>query len=198
MKVRGSDRDLAILELSKAISIEAAEVFYSESVFRCALVFHQKTVCLPQTSIDRMMKIELNVYACLDTMNEAWDITIQKLNVTELIRKSIHIKFHGRISRILEEAPGKMSDDLRSLTRYRSVIVELSMIEYPGSQVKNAGRDDERLWSRAEAFMGDMESALGPANLSHTRVPFGVPGYTRVASCFQFHPSQHKLIISDT
>lgn len=202
IKLKESGRDLTMLQLSKAINHEAAEVFYSEGVFLCSLVFHSNIVCLPQASIDRMMKIELDVYVGLDTVNEAWETVIQKLNVTNFLRKSIHVKFQGCISVILNEVPSKVSDDLRSLTRYRTVIVEFSIIKYhkaglSGSQVNNTGRDDEGLWSLADDFMGDMESALGPATLSHTRVPVGVPGYTYNASCFRFHPSQHKLTFPD-
>ena len=202
-KLKESSRDLAMLQLSKAINPEAAEVFYSEGVFLCSLVFHEKIVWLPQASIDRMMKIELDVYAGMDAVNEAWEIIIQTLSVTKLLRKSIHVKFQGSIPVILKEVPCKVSAGLKSLIHYRTVIVEFSIINYheagtPGSQENNTGRDDDGgLWSLTEAFMGDMESALGPATLNHTRVPIGIPGYTYVASYFQFHPSQHKLMNSD-
>ena len=203
IKLEESGRDLAMLQLSKAIHHEAAEVFYSEGVFLCSLVFHEKIVCLPQASIDRMMKIELDVYAGLDAINEPWKIAMRKLNVTELLRKSIRVKFQGCVSVILNEVPRNVLDDLRSLTRYRTVIVEFSIINYhmarpSGSQLNDIGRDDEDLWSLADGFMGNLESALGPGTRSHTSVPVGIPGHTYSARSFQFHPSQHKFTSPDS
>lgn len=206
-KLKESGRDLSILRVSKAINHEAAEVLFLEGVFLCSLVFHEKILCLPQTSIDRMMKIELDVYVGVDAINETWEITLQKLNFTGINRKSIHVKFQGSISKILEEVPGKVSDGLRSLIGYRTVIVEFSIVNYHKNglsrrQLNTTGRDNHDLWSLVDASMRGLKFTLGPATLSHSRVPdvypyeVGVPGYTYDTICFQFHPSQHGLILS--
>lgn len=205
--LKESGRDLTMLRLSKAIGHEAVKVLYSEGVFLCSLIFHDKFLCLPQGSIDRMMKIEIDVYTRVDAINAGWEITIQKLSVTGTIRKSIHVKFHGSISMILKELPGKVSDGLRSLTGYRTVIVEFSVVNYynPGGSEShlNIAGDDFDLVSFIAAGMRNLESTLGPATLSHTSGPAeyaynGIPGYASHAICSQFHPSQHGAMVSDT
>lgn len=203
-KLRESGVDLTMLQLSKAINHEAAAVLYSEGVFLCSLIFKLKLVCLPQASIDRMMRIELDVYAGLGSLcyNEAWKSIMKKLNSAGLVRKSIHVNFQDYFSLNLIAVPDMMSKELRTLICYRTVIVEFSTTDLREAGVSESHADGTKIVVAslrlfAEAVLKGMQSALGPATLSHTKFPGSTPGYPQHSIRLQFHPQEHMAINSD-
>ncbi|CAD6568552.1 MAG: hypothetical protein ASARMPRED_001858 [Alectoria sarmentosa] len=213
------DLDPNTLLLSKAINHEAAAVHYSESTFLCYLDYSKNIVCLLQVPIDRMMKIELKVYSGLqailerlgkpDSENtkyhiETWATTIKRLNRTDLVRKIIHLKFDIHTSHVLQAVPSEMLHDLRTLIRYQTVIVELSVIfrnrdgRPSGNLADRSKCSGEVLILLTEAVNSDLEPALGPATFSHARPPIKVPGQTRYSSSLKFFPHEYTVTNSNS
>ena len=106
-----------------------------------------KIVCLPQASIDRMMRIGLDVYAGLGCLcyNEAWKSIMKKLNSAGLVRKSIHVNFQDYFSLNLIAVPDMMSKELRTLICYRTVIVEFSTTDLRQAGVSESHADGTKI-----------------------------------------------------
>lgn len=201
-----SGPDPNTLQLSKAINLEAAALCYSESTFLCCLGSCQKRLCLSQASVDRMMKIELRVLAGLQNpdyafddsedqnQNQKWEIMINRLNTTDLVRKSVQVRFSILSLELTHVLPPKILHDLKSVKKYRTVTVEFSVTTYSengsGRQTNKDGRFAQKLGLMTEVVMRVLEPALGPASLCQTRPPNRYPGYIYYSSYLKFHPHE--------
>ena len=207
------------LRLSKAIKFEAERILFSESFFLCSLDIYPEMARPPQSPFDRMMKIKIEVLAFIEDIsdepmssqnqNEKWGTVITKLNDTHLVRKIVHVNFriHSNLGVLIRRAvASNMLHDLRTLSNCRTLIVEFSSMfpladKRPGSKTPpNRTRGYiEDIDFLAETTMGDLECAMGPATLGHTRAPHKEPddhrwpGYSRIryASFLEFHPQNH-------
>lgn len=217
VKLRKNGPDPTTLQLSKAINHEASAVKYSESLFLCCVGFHQNLSCLPQASIDRMMNIELKVPAgiqildekfgnpedrCLMYQNEKWETIIKALNSTDLVRKIVRVVFRIFSSQPVSVMPRKILHDLKTLVRYRTVVVEFlaqyyldDESEYPKIENKHLA---EGIESVVNAVIRDLEPALGPASLSHTRIPSTIRGCSHWVGYLTFHPIENLATKSET
>lgn len=203
------------LQVSNAIKDEAERILYSESLFLCTLDCSAETASPPPKPFDRMMNIEIEVLSgvhvlyCdsgpkdlvrIQNQNEKWETVITRLNDTHLVRKFVHVKFRicAPQVRVHLAVAKKMLHDLRTLIKCRTLIVEFASMLRLKDRRSGHQTDLERtrryikgIDFLAETTMGDLELALGPATLGHTRAPDNEPGYIRYASFLEFHPQKH-------
>ncbi len=202
------------LQFSNAIKDEAERILYSESLFVCTLDCSAETASPPPNLFDRMMNIEIEVLSGVQSLyydfwprglmriqnqHEKWEAVITRLNDTHLVRRLVHVKFRicGPQVWVNLGMASKMLHDLRTLTRCRTLIVELASMllteKISGRQqyLQRTRRYINGIDNLAETTMGDLELALGPATLGHTRAPENESGYIRYASFLEFHPQKH-------
>ena len=199
-----------VLRLSKAINIEAGAIRYMEGIFQCHLDTCGEIVCLPQTQINRMAKIEVHVQAGLppifdlldehgkgvfQSYDDAWKKAHTKLSATDLVRKSIKILVYLVCYPITQAVSKEMIYDLTTLTKYRTVVVDFVprgfMTTSSGSLTDDSKCDVKDLDVLIEAVKSEMIRALGPATVTLKRKSIAdFPG-TIIASCIEFQPQEH-------
>ena len=192
-----------ILFVSKRIRDEVVEVLYSESTFRINLQSENEEVMwLSSRGVPQhMMNIELEVAPAdnintvrgpldLSSYREIWNATLRCINYTNNVRKTLHIRCRPRPSDISNPVPEWMYLGLASMTRFRTVIVELPRDIYFRSgnypRVKSEHIFEE-LEHRMEALGKYLRPTLGPAAV---KPRYGC-GYHRQTRTLTFHPQEH-------
>lgn len=190
--------NFGIVFASKAISDETLALLYSESTFLIRLQPTEKEPegVPPKRVSQRMMNIELDVTprddTTLNTKKNIWKETLRCVNRTNTIRNTLRIRCRPCPSDISNPVPEWMYRGLQSLTRFRTVIVELPRDVYFRSE--NYPRIEsehilEELEHRMEAIEGHLKHAFGPAAI---KPRYGC-GYRWQARTLTFHPQAHHL-----
>lgn len=210
--------NLGVLQVSKAISEEAMVVLYSESIFRIHLLFMKDKANLlpPQKAVARMENIELNVGLAIQigdegygpstgsssgfkkNMKQIWKATLDRINLTDTTHNTLSIKFRHWTFNIEKELPQWMYRRLKALTRFRTVIVELSPeLQHrtiDGARCTGTNKSEgtlKDLESKIQAVKNYLESTWGPAVVGHLHDP----GHLYYARTLKFHPQRHMPAI---
>ena len=193
--------NFGILFVSKAISDEALAVLYTESTFRMQVKFTKKEArwCSSRRVTQRMMNIELDVSPrddmSLNSERKIWEKTLRCINRPNSIRNTLRIRCRPYPSDISNPVPEWMYQGLQSLTRFRTVIVELPRDLYFMSEIYPWVKSEhifEELEKRMEAIEKGLRQALGPA-IAKPRYGCGYGCQTRTLT---FHPQMHLSKIS--
>ena len=188
--------NFGVLFVSKAICEEALAVLYSESTFRILLQFtKEEAKWLSSRRISqRMMNVELDVTPQddmpLNNKRKIWKEAIRCINRPNTIRNTLRIRCRPCSSDISDPMPEWMCHGLQSLTRFRTVIMELPRDLYFKSEIYPRVKDEhifEELENRMEAIEKYLRHAFGPATV---KPPYGC-GYRWQTRTLTFHPQVH-------
>ena len=188
-----------ILFVSKRIRDEALELLYSEGTFRIDLRFHEEEAkWLSSRGVpQRIMNIELDVNpqqhtsrSHMESKREIWKETLRCISRTNTIRKTLRIRCRLCSSNLSNPMPEWMYLGLASMTRFRTVIVELPRDLYFKSENYPRVKSEqmfEDLEHKMEAIEEYLRPALGPAALQ----PRYGRGYHWQTRTLTFHPQKH-------
>ncbi len=190
--------NFGILFASKAISEETLALLYSEGTFRIRLKHAEREpeAVSPQRFSRRMMNLELDVTpqddTTLNTKKKIWNETLRCLNRTNTIRNTLRIRCRPCPSDICNPVAEWMYRELQSLTRFRTVILELPRDVYFRSENFPRVKSEhifEELEHRMDAIEGHLKHAFGPAAIG----PRYGCGYRWQARTLTFHPQERHL-----
>lgn len=184
--------DLIIFRISKAISHEAQQVHYSESIFRYEVPFYTTTkLQSTKEAVNRMKKIELDIYGLKNAVttyyyNRSGEFYIPPINMpaicetilgdfagTDVLRDSLHIIFHKSTPEIIiSPLRSYVLPKLCALSAFRTIVLEVFpriFEKLPTSTEEYEEYKSSYKWSTAEieqvrqAIKDAMELTLGPA-----------------------------------
>lgn len=205
---------LVILRVSKIIGDEAETILYSESTFRIDAGFKwdEAYVPPPHEALDRMMNMALimsvgmhiqyadfglseDVYLqYLTILRRARRATMNRIIHTNTIRNILYVKCRLYTPDVKQGLPGWIYARLRELTRFRTVVLELSpelqtrVIDGTRYSRTDGGEDAvNELDRKVKDISYCLKDLLGPAVLGHVHDP-GHEDYTKTLT---FHPQKH-------
>ena len=187
--------DLIILRISKAISREAQQIFYSESIFRYPVPFHtRKRLESPNGAVSQMKKIEVDIYNFEDALttynhsNQGQFYLLRTIHMpyicgnilgdftgTDILRDTLHITLRESTPKIISPLRSHVLPSLCVLNEFRTIVIEVLPRLYEVNAAwmwQDFGDMRSNVWSTAEfeqvkqAIKDAMEPALGPA-ISH-------------------------------
>ena len=196
--------DPTALHLSKTIHHEAAEVYFSESLFAINLFYIGTMNKVPQQSFDRMMNIGFLVRDDIRDINNdntaTWETTIKQFNSAKPIRGKIHVVFDIHSTLKLPSVPNDIFRSSGTLTRYRVVFLEAFVAfdhinrDRRGSPAAEEAikRCDEKGDMLIATVMKDLEPTLGPAifHRSKSQPPTARHRY-RFSFMLEFRPQEY-------
>ena len=197
--------DLGIFLISQAISLEAQEVFYSESVFHCSMDFKSHDSLAVSTQMVKRiknLKIEIqginysyhdDYYTSEADMMATWKTFIGDLRGTETLRNTIHIRFCSSTPAMIEPLSNCFLPPMRAFTGFRTVVVEISplrsyqiQMKHERSESAHTDRTFTAVYQRMIHVVKEaMEPSLGRATISNKG--FG--------NLVEFHPREHVSAI---
>lgn len=198
--------DLVILQISRAISREAQEILYSESVFRYSMNFHASKALQPPTHlVSRMKKVKMllsyltsesdrDIYQ--DThpsykrrMAAICEATIDNFTGAQILRTTCHVQFVAFKPDTIQPLSSHILPKLKDFTGFRTVLVDVCLEKEFEARMrweksKNIGSKGETtamVEQIRQTIKDAMEPTLGPA--------------TDIIDDFwisvEFHPRQH-------
>ena len=198
--------DLVILQTSRAISREAQEVLYSESVFRYCMNFQADKALEPSAQlVSRMKKVKMIVsslasesdhYMYRSThpsyqrrMAAICQATIDGFTGAHILRDTCHVTFVDFKPDMIEPLICDILPKMRVCTGFRTVLMEVSLDDQYEALVRweksqrtgSEGKTTAKVERIRQAIKSAMEPTLGPA----TKVKDGC----RIS--LKFHPRQH-------
>lgn len=200
--------DLVILRISQAISHEAQEVFYSESVFRYSIDFNSlDPLEIPVQTVKRMKNLKIDIreitqasfggsypYQDDEYSHEGRMMAVSKaffgdFRGTETLRNTLHIRFCSSQPGTTDPLSLYFLPKLRAFHGFRTIIVEISplrsckilMQEEQAEGMGSNGYKTAGYYRLIQTVEEEMEATLGPATIS-----------TKGFRVFvEFHPREH-------
>ncbi len=198
--------DLVILQIPRAISHEAGEILYSESVFRYGMNFKASKVLQPPAHlVSRMKKVKMlvgnltsrsdsRIYrdthpSYIPRMTAIFKATFDNFLGAQTLRDTCHVQLTDFEPGMTKQLSSYILPKLKDFTGFRTVLVEICLEEKClarvqwecsqsiGSEKKTIAKVGRVRW----AIKNAMEPTLGPATDTDN-------GY---AISLEFHPRQH-------
>ena len=198
--------DLVILQISRAISREAQEILYSESVFRYSINLHASKALKPPTQlVCRMKKVKMLLSYLMsesdrdifrDThpsyeprMAAICKATLDNFTGAQILRDTFHIQFVAFKPDMIKPLSSLILPKLKDLTGFRTVLVKVCLEKefedrMQWEKSKNMGSEGETMATVeqiGQKIKDAMEPTLGPATAIND--DFWI--------CLEFHPRQH-------
>lgn len=201
--------DLIIFRISKAISHEAQQIHYSESIFQYEVPFYTKTkLQSTKEAVSRMQKIDLDIYGLKDAVstyyyNPSGEFYIPPIHMpivcgtilddftgTEILRDTLHITLHKSSPEVISPLRSYVLPRLCALNAFRTIVLEVipqTFEKLPTTEWEYGEYKSSCKWSAAEfeqvrrAIRDATEPTLGPA-ISHD-----VDSKIHL----EFHPREH-------
>lgn len=181
--------DLVILRVSRAISDEAQEMLYSESLFEYLNLDFRIDVILkpPAQVVKRMKKVSVSIRALLPESRYGvplgiYDATINSLSGYRVVRDSCHIQYLIYRPNDIAPVTRYILPGLAMLTGFRIILVEVSLQGFLDWCVTNERVNYEARLEQVRKIMEDaLEPTLGSAEIS----------YDSSTVSLRFHPRQH-------
>ena len=195
------EHDFAILQVSKAISHEASDILYSESVFRFSMNFRSYEIsCVPAHLANRMKNVELhfqdlwNLLSLFSSprfhknINAMCHAATADFASTEIKRNHLQIKFFACCPGMMAILSSHLSETLNALIGFRTVGVEVvSVCVYHLVRLRSKG-----VRKNFQDLQKEMIIHMGQQILDILRPTMG-PVETAVLGdfpCFVLHPRE--------
>lgn len=203
--------DLVILLISQAISREAQDLLYSESVFRYSVDFYAFEIPKPPIqAMSRIQNLKISIghlmpgsvsYHRYQTDDPTYrphmaaicEATIGNFTGVQILRNTFHIRLYGSKSSVIEPLANYIFPKLNELNGFRAILVEVYLGDdcdmfKRREQSENMGSNEEitaDIERVKDAIKDAMEPTLGPATTSNTCFNTGFKIY------LEFHPREH-------
>lgn len=181
--------DLAILRVSRAISDEAQEMIYSESLFEYQNrdYYNAPSSKPPAQLVNRMRKVLVSIGG-LRLKNRysvslgIYEGTIDSLSGDRVVRHSCHIQFLIHRPNDIDLVTRHLLPRLAMLTGFRTILVQVSLQDGFHLYMTNERDGYEARLEQVRKIMEDaLEPSLGPAMIS----------YDSLTISLRFHPREH-------
>lgn len=204
---RKDEYDFAILEVSKAVSLESLDILYSESVFRCSVDFVEHSNLAFSTQFNKRMKnveIDLEGLSALpwldfppsssstyqDHINMICESAITDLTGPEIGHNSLRIRLLCGPP-IIEPLFVHILERVKGLMGVRTLILEVFPIHLSFQESGWPGHVHEPLWRLLETRVAQirqeikdtLEPTLGPS----------AEGYQEEVQHLTFHPDKYAV-----
>lgn len=203
--------DLVILLISQAISREAQDLLYSESVFRYSVDIYAFEIPRPPIqAMSRIQNVKISI-GCLTPdsvsyhkyqtdhptysphMAAVCEATIGNFTGAQNLRNTFHIQLYGCKPYIIELLSTYILPKLKEINEFRMILVEVNLkddceISWRTEQSENMDSNEEitaEFERVKDAIKDAMEPTLGPATTSNTCFNTGFKIY------LEFHPREH-------
>ncbi|CAD6590401.1 MAG: hypothetical protein ASARMPRED_004803 [Alectoria sarmentosa] len=182
-KPRVHEPDLTIFRISQAISHEAQEIYYSESIFRYEIHFAVTEALKPPTQVvNRMKKVEIDIRG-LTSKNflyqddhpiykrriaEICGATIDDFMGAQILRDTILVRFFGCKPEMITSLSRNILPKLRAFNGFRTIFVEIwphriaKQKELP-ENMDSDGQITTDFEQIRQSVKDAMEPTLGPA-----------------------------------
>lgn len=203
---RKYEYDFAILQVSKAVSLEARDILYSESIFRCSVDFVAHSNLVLSSQITRRLKnveIDLGGLPAMHSLDFPPSSSTYQIHVNmicqsaftdltspEIARNSLRIRlFCGPA--IIEPLSILILERVKGLMRLRTLILEVIPIHVSFEETGWPSHVHESLWGLCKGQVirirqevkETLEPTLGPAT----------EGYQEDVQHLTFHPDKHAI-----
>ena len=200
--------DLAVLRVSRAISCEAHEIFYSESILRYQINLQDydtiKAVTPPAQPVNHMKKVKMMISGleplkatAIDRLrynrhaNDICAATLQNFTGAQIFRDNCQIQFLGFNPDMIGSLKTHILPTLAAFTGFRTLLIEVYLEDDLKADLREevkvfgetgvAGKIMKRFKSAIQVMQKAMEPTLGPAKRYYYAFSYDL----------EFHPSEH-------